>query len=62
MSEDACKAVICGNKAQSSSSDIAEIPEIIKDEPEEMRIKVSEFIIASNDKIVEGVIKLLSGE
>jgi len=62
MTAAACKAAICDDKAESGSQDIADIPNILKDEPEEMRIKVSEFIIASNDKIVEGVIKLLSGE
>ena len=59
MSDAACKAVICDDKAESTARDLADIPAILKNEKTDLRIKVAEYIIDRNNETVTEIIKMI---
>ncbi len=59
MSDAACKAAICSNKAQQTSKTLADSNVIIGNEDPQLRIKVAEYIINRNEKTLSGALKMI---
>lgn len=59
MSEAACKAAICDDKAQDSAAILVQTVNILKNEKPALRIEVAEFIIQRNEETLGKILNMI---